>query len=121
MGTQHTNAPDISGAKDADLRASLGALKRASLLARRTAIQTNTHLVIVKDGVSLRIPADELRRQAAGAMLGTAEGRRPEDPQEEPHAATVPVSERCRRMNASPCRESPSSRVEQVERRKDAG
>ncbi len=56
---------DLSEAKDPALRASLEALKRASLSARQTAIQTNTHLVIVKDGRLLRIPADELRRQAA--------------------------------------------------------
>lgn len=55
---------DISEAKDPDLRASMVALQRASLLARKTAIQTNTHLVIVKDGQLLRLSADELRQQA---------------------------------------------------------
>jgi hypothetical protein len=55
---------DISTAKDPDLRTSLGALRRASQMARRTAIQTGTNLVIVKDGRLVRIPAEELRRQA---------------------------------------------------------
>lgn len=55
---------DISEAKDPDLRASMAALQRASLLARKTAIQTNTHLVIVKDGRLLRISAEELLQQA---------------------------------------------------------
>lgn len=64
-------AKDISEAKDPDLRASLAALQRASQLARQTAIQTGTHLVIVKDGRLLRIPADELREQA---KLGEAPG-----------------------------------------------
>lgn len=55
---------DISKAKDPDLRASMAALQRASLLARKTAIQTDTHLVIVKDGRLLRLSAEELRQQA---------------------------------------------------------
>lgn len=59
------NAKDISKAKDPDVRASLGALKRASLLARQTAIQTGTELVIMKDGKIHRISAEELRLRAA--------------------------------------------------------
>ncbi len=54
---------DISEAKDPDLRASMAALQRASLQARKTAIQTGTHLVIVKDGQLLRISAEELSKQ----------------------------------------------------------
>ena len=54
---------DISNAKDPDLRASLDALRRAAQQARKTAIQTETNLVIVKDGRMQRISADELRRQ----------------------------------------------------------
>ena len=57
---------DISEAKDPDMRASLAALQRAALLARKIAIQTGTHLVIVKDGQLLRIPAEELRKQIEG-------------------------------------------------------
>jgi hypothetical protein len=55
---------DISNAKDPDLRASLGALRRAAQQARKTAIQTETNLVIIKDGRMQRISADELRQQA---------------------------------------------------------
>ncbi len=58
---------DISDAKDPDLRASLDALRRAAQLARKTAIQTDTNLVIVKDGQIQRISADELCQQAATA------------------------------------------------------
>lgn len=58
------NANDISNAKDPDLRASLVALRRAAQQARKTAIQTETNLVIVKDGRMQRISADELRQQA---------------------------------------------------------
>jgi hypothetical protein len=44
------NSKDISHAKDPDLRASHEALRRASELARKTAIQTGTDLIIVQDG-----------------------------------------------------------------------
>lgn len=44
------SARDISQAKNPDLRASLAALRRAAELARQTAIQTGTDLVIVSDG-----------------------------------------------------------------------
>lgn len=58
------NANDISNAKDPDLRASLGALRRAAQQARKTAIQTETDLVIFKDGRMQRISPEELRQQA---------------------------------------------------------
>ena len=61
------NANDISNAKDPDLRASLGALRRAAQQARKTAIQTETDLVIVKDGRMQRISPEELRQQAETA------------------------------------------------------
>ena len=54
---------DISEAKDPDLRAAMAALQRAALQARKTAIQTGTNLVIVKDGQLLRISAEELSQQ----------------------------------------------------------
>ncbi len=59
------NTSDLANAKDPDLRAALGALRRAAQLARKTVMQTNTHLVIVKDGRLQRIDAAELARQAA--------------------------------------------------------
>jgi hypothetical protein len=58
------NEGDISNAKNPDLRASQEALRRAAELARQTAIQTDTDLIIVKDGKTVRIPAAELREQA---------------------------------------------------------
>ena len=54
---------DISEAKNPDLRASLEALRRAGDLARQTAIQTGTDLIIVQDGKTVRIPAAVLRDQ----------------------------------------------------------
>lgn len=55
---------DLSKAKDADLRASLKAMQRAAEMARQTAIQTNTALVVVQNGKTVRIPAAELRKLA---------------------------------------------------------
>jgi hypothetical protein len=63
---------DISTASNADLRASLAALRRASQLARKTAIQTGTDLIVVRDGHLVRISADTLRRQS---KVGTDSAR----------------------------------------------
>lgn len=52
---------DLSKAQNPDLRASLAAMKRAAQLARSTALQTGTALVVVRDGKTVRITADELR------------------------------------------------------------
>ncbi len=59
------NANDLTNAKDPDIRAALGALRRAAQVARKTVIQTNTYLIIVKDGRLQRIGAAELVRQEA--------------------------------------------------------
>jgi hypothetical protein len=58
------NARDIANAKNPDLRASFDALRRAAAMARQIAIQTDTELVISSDGQVVRIPADELRKEA---------------------------------------------------------
>jgi len=58
------NAKDISNAKDPVLRGSHKALRRTSELARKTAIQTGTDLIIVQDGKTVRIPADALHEQS---------------------------------------------------------
>lgn len=57
---------DITKAKDPALRGSLNALRRSAAAARKVAIQTDTHLVIVKDGQLLRLSAEELRQSAEG-------------------------------------------------------
>lgn len=54
---------DLSKAKNPDLRASLAAMRRAAEMARSTAIQTNTDIVIVKDGKPVRVTAEELRQE----------------------------------------------------------
>lgn len=58
---------DLSKAKNPDLRASLAAMRRAAEMARKTAIQTNTDIVIVKDGKPVHITAEELRREQGQA------------------------------------------------------
>ncbi len=55
---------ELAKAKNPDLRASLAALRRAAQMARQTALQTDTAIVVVKDGKLLRIPAAELRKEA---------------------------------------------------------
>ena len=62
---------DISNAKDPDLRNALAALRRTTLMARKTAIQTGTNIVVVRDGRMIRISADELRRQEDNSPSGT--------------------------------------------------
>jgi hypothetical protein len=52
---------DLSKAKDPVLRGSLAAMRRAALLARKTAIQTDTEIVQIRDGKLVRITAAELR------------------------------------------------------------
>jgi hypothetical protein len=54
---------ELSQAKNPDLRASLAAMRRAAEMARKIAVQTNTALVVVKDGKVVRIPAEQLRAQ----------------------------------------------------------
>jgi hypothetical protein len=57
---------DSTKAKNPALRGSLNALRRSAAAARKVAIQTDTHLVIVKDGQLLRLSAEELRQSAEG-------------------------------------------------------
>ncbi|MBS0577259.1 MAG: hypothetical protein JSS45_12695 [Proteobacteria bacterium] len=54
---------ELSKARNPDLRASLVALRRAAEDARRIARQTNTAIVLVRDGKPVRIPAEQLREE----------------------------------------------------------
>ncbi|MGC1469820.1 MAG: hypothetical protein WA793_10600 [Sphingorhabdus sp.] len=56
------NRADLSKAKNPALRGSLAAMRRAATLARNTAIQTDTAIVMVRDGKPVRIPAAQLRK-----------------------------------------------------------
>ena len=59
------NEADLSQAKNPDLRGSMAAMRRAAALARKTAIQTDTGIVVVRDGKPVRIRAAELRANNA--------------------------------------------------------
>lgn len=52
---------DISQASSADLRASLAALQRACIQARKTALQTDTEIVVMREGKIRRISAKAIR------------------------------------------------------------
>ena len=54
---------DLSQAKNPKLRGSLAAMRRAAAMARKVAIQTDTGIVIVRDGKPVRVDAAELRGQ----------------------------------------------------------
>lgn len=56
------NKTDLSQAKNPDLRASLAALQRAGQMARQTAIQTNTQLVLVENGKIVKLTAEQLKQ-----------------------------------------------------------
>jgi hypothetical protein len=55
---------DLASAKDPDLRGSMAAMQRAARMARQTAIQTNTEIIVVRDGKPVRISAKQLREGA---------------------------------------------------------
>lgn len=61
---------ELSKARNADLRASLEAMRRAAQRAREIAIQTHTAIVILKDGKVQRVPAEELLQQAEAGTAG---------------------------------------------------
>ena len=51
---------DLPKATHADMRGSLAAMRRAAEMARRTAIQTGTGIVVVRDGKREHISAEQL-------------------------------------------------------------
>ena len=57
------NQEGLPKATHADIRGSLAAMRRAAASARTTAIQTNTAIVLVRDGQPVRISAAELRKR----------------------------------------------------------
>ena len=61
MGRVALTNRDLSTARNPDLRASLAAMRRAADAARKTAMETNTEIVVVRDGKPIRIPAQRLR------------------------------------------------------------
>jgi hypothetical protein len=60
---------ELYKAKNPDLRASLAAMQRAAKMARQIAIQTNTAIIIKRNGKIVRIPAEQLREEQAERSL----------------------------------------------------
>lgn len=56
-------AKDINQAKDKDLIGSLAAMQRAAQTARELAVRTNTAVIVSKNGQTVRVTAEELRKQ----------------------------------------------------------
>lgn len=61
MGSERMTEADLPKAKNSDLRGSLAAMRRAAAMARETAIQTDTGIVVVRDGKPVVISAQQLR------------------------------------------------------------
>lgn len=56
---------NIERAQSAELRGSFSAMQRAAQAAVDLAIQTNTSIVVMRDGRRVRVPAEELKRERA--------------------------------------------------------
>lgn len=54
---------ELAKANDPDLPASLQAIRRAAEMARKTAVQTDTGIVIVKDQQLVFVSAQQLRQE----------------------------------------------------------
>jgi hypothetical protein len=52
---------ELSKARNPKLRGSLAAMRRAAEMARKTAIETDTGIVVVRDGKRVFVSAEELR------------------------------------------------------------
>lgn len=60
-----TKAVDVSQITDPLIRDSLAAMHRAAEMARDIAIQTNTGIVVTRNGKMVHVSADELRAENA--------------------------------------------------------
>lgn len=57
------NRKGLSEASNPEIRDAMQAMRRAAQLARETAIQTDTAIIVMQDGKQVRITAKELRKQ----------------------------------------------------------
>lgn len=70
---------DLSSARNPDLRASLAAMRRAGDSARKTAVQTDTEVVLVRGGAPVQVPAARLRNEGvSGETSFTLRNRNPD-------------------------------------------
>lgn len=68
-----TESVDISQITDPLIRNSLAAMHRAAEMAREIAIQTNTGIVVTRNGEIVHVDADELRAEKAAEENKLAE------------------------------------------------
>jgi hypothetical protein len=61
----------LKDAKDQDLIKSLAAIKRAAILARTHAVQTNTAIVILRGEKIVRLTADDIRQEQRNELPST--------------------------------------------------
>jgi hypothetical protein len=61
MSSPRPDLSTLSKERRAEIERALDALRRASAMARQIAIDTNTGIVVVRDGKAVRISAAELR------------------------------------------------------------
>lgn len=54
---------DLGKAKNTDLVTSVAAMKRAAVMARTVAMQTDTAIVVLQGKKIIRVTADELRKK----------------------------------------------------------
>jgi imidazolonepropionase-like amidohydrolase len=66
MEAKPMNEKDFHLARNKDIPASFIAMKRAAIMARELAVQTNTAIIVVRDGKITRVTADELRKEGFG-------------------------------------------------------
>ncbi len=59
---------ELGKAKDKDLVTSMAAMKRAAAMARKSAVQTDTAIIVVQDKQIVRVTADDLRRKAGARV-----------------------------------------------------
>ncbi|MDS4031979.1 MAG: hypothetical protein RKO66_18195 [Candidatus Contendobacter sp.] len=78
---------DIANAQDPDMRASLAAMRRAARLARQAAMQTDTGIVIVQNGVVVRVSAEELREDDRKRLPGDLNAHASPEPMAQQQAA----------------------------------
>jgi hypothetical protein len=83
---------DIANAQNPDLRASLTAMRRAARLARQAAMQTDTSIVIVQNGVVVRVSAEELRENDQKSLRGGLNAHASPEPMAQEQAARQAVA-----------------------------
>jgi hypothetical protein len=76
--SQSMSTVPTAGLEEREVSHALAAMRRAAEMARKTAIQTDTAIIVSRDGKPLRITADELRRELANGASEMEENSTPQ-------------------------------------------